>query len=62
MNTQSLGNGQSVVVESMSRLPCSPCLSPLFPVRAGRKTMAAHFASQLACPDHCRDAGADCPE
>ncbi len=28
MNTQSLGNGQSVVVESMSRLPCSPCLSP----------------------------------
>ena len=24
--------------------------------------MAAYFASQLACPDHCRDAGADCPE
>ena len=24
--------------------------------------MAAYFASLLACPDHCHDAGADCPE
>src|SRR5271165_1624529 len=23
---------------------------------------AARIASQLACPDHCHDAGADCPE
>ena len=24
--------------------------------------MAAYVASELACPDHCHDAGADCPE